>query len=300
MAVTTVYEVIEKQSGSEEIGPRKRYRRNFRVKVDDIQDGPKIVKDAVTSTYNVALGGPYVVRNDSDSTCRVVRITAERHRGEEPLIWDVPVEYSNDPTGVDNPLNEPAEFSLSFAQFQRAADRDLDNKPFVNSAKQPFDPPIEIDDSRPVLLIIKNRAIATFDLSQCLTYQDAINTDTVYGFGPYVWKMAQISPRTITVESGFQYYQVTYELHGRRELWYPLKVLNQGYYQLVDSEGTKKRELLLDKDSKQLTSPGLLKADGSAIGYNPDGSLDASPSFEEFNVYKRLPFAPLQLPPLPT
>lgn len=304
MAVVDVYEVIAKQSGSVELGPLRRYSRLFIVITNDIKDGPKIAREGIDGApWNIVMGAPYVAGNDSDSGAHVVRINPQRHKDDEATIWDVQVDYSTENTGVDNPLDEPAEFSLEMANYQKAIDKDLDDKPIANSAKQPFDPPVEIDDSRPVLVIVKNRAIADFDLSTVLTYQDATNTDVVYGFAAYVWKI-QMSVRTVTVDSGFQYWQVTYMLHGRRELWFPLKVLNQGYYKLVTEGGVKVRKLIREgdggDDKSPLTAPVPLNASGEPIALTAGGALATAATYEDFNVYKKLAFAPLDLPPLPT
>lgn len=280
MPVVKIREVIAKQGGSLELGPRREYTRVFVVTTDEIKDGPKVVRDALeASAHNIKLGKVYTAGNDSDPTCHVVSIRPERHGGDEALIWDVIVRYTNDPTGVDNPLEEPAEFSISPAQFQQAIDQDLDGKPVVNSARQPFDPPVERDDFRVVMVISKNYAATPFGIypvfnpATAIEYQDAVNTNTVYGFPPYTFKLS-ISLRTVTIESGFQYFQVSFELQGKRDLWYPLRVLNQGYYELVNPSGTS-TTFTVDTTNNLILSADHGLGQNAQITFTTSGTLPA-------------------------
>lgn len=292
MAVTTVYELVEKRKRSEEwsrTGPVRKYFRFFRAVTDDQKDGPKIVLQAGAIPK---LGNVYSCGNETDTGAWCINREANQTSGETK-IWDVDVEYSSkldlsseeqsDPEQQENPLDRPTQIKGKFAQFQRSIDKDLDGIAVVNSARQPFDPPVVIDDSRPVIEMTRNEA--SLDFTLLATYQDAINQDTFLGFPPYTCKLI-IPTFDQHFENGVFFWTITYEIHIRRELWHPLQVLDQGYYKLVAGSP----EVITDANGKTLTAPRLLDGAGSPL------ASGASPVYMNFKPYKILPFAALSLP----
>ena len=75
---------------------------------------------------------------------------------EEWKGWTVTAEYSSEFTLAENPTNDPATITWGSEQFQRVVVVDKEGDAVVNSAGDPFDPPIMADDSRRVVTVTKN------------------------------------------------------------------------------------------------------------------------------------------------
>src|SRR5262249_15878222 len=91
------------------------------------------------------------------------------------------------------PLFKRPDVRWGFANFQRPGIWTIDNpsRAIVNSAGEPFDPPVEIDDSRLVLTLVRNEP--AFAPLTSLLYKDAINSDTFLGAAPGLAKIAMLS-----------------------------------------------------------------------------------------------------------
>ena len=60
---------------------------------------------------------------------------------------------------MQNPLLQPIDVKWSNRSQEIVADIDINGNPVVNTAGDPFDPPLMEDDPRPVLTIVRNEAI---------------------------------------------------------------------------------------------------------------------------------------------
>jgi len=173
MAVIEVNEKTGAIGAENEKGDRT-YTRVFHVVTNSSLDGGLTVR--------LALGIPrrgdfYATQTDLDEGAFCKTITAQQD-SENPRVWEVRVEYgpSEDAQQDENPLNRAADVSCTFAKFQRVVWQDNDGKGIFNSTGMYFDPPVEIDDSRPVITIERNEA--AFDLSLASDFQDAVNGDS--------------------------------------------------------------------------------------------------------------------------
>src|SRR5262249_46326548 len=121
-------------------------------------------------------------------------VTCEQN-DDAPRRWVVTCEYG--PPTVEqgqqqeNPLLRPAVLTWGFTQNSRAVWKDVNGTPIQNSAGDAFDPPPEIDDSRPVLTVTRNEA--GFNPAIAIQYQDAVNSDQFLGFNAGVVKINGIS-----------------------------------------------------------------------------------------------------------
>lgn len=266
------------------------FRRRFLVQTDNALDGALLV---LADASIPKIGDPYSSGYDSFSAAFCVNRSARMHSDSNKL-WEVDCSYKqpkNDQENKqeENPLDRPAEVSWSFQAFQKPIDKDLDDEPIVNTFNTPFNPFPEIDDSRPILVIIRNEA-HPFNYSRAISYQDAVNSDNFYGFDPGQAKMAGIAAqrRTEYIESTMStlvYWQVTYEIHFRREGW-QLKILNRGT-EYFDDNGA----IQVDKDDagNPTGSEVLLDNDAKKL------AEDADPIYLDFRVYEEKAFGPLGL-----
>jgi hypothetical protein len=107
-----------------------------------------------------------------------------------PLSWKVTVSYAiptltggGGGSGDPDPLQRPIRISWGESEMTAPIDRDINNKPIVNSAGDPFDPP----ESRTIKVkrLTIRRFEPFFDLAKAETYEDTINSNEfVAGSGP--------------------------------------------------------------------------------------------------------------------
>ena len=279
------YGELPQRTGKTDSSFKRSYTRVFEVLSDDFADGPITVAAAV----GLGLGNTYQSGNDVDLGAFVQDIEArEVERGQEIGLWNVTVQYGGvDPTqggenADGNPLNKPIEVRWGSERYERVVDEDINGDPIVNSAGDPFDPPLVIDDSRPVLQITRNEA--TFDAGLADAYKDTINSEPWRGNDAKTWKVAEITgKREFHAEFGY-YYVVDYEFHFRPETW-TKRVLNQG----MRAKSGSTRKAIATSDGTPISTPVPLDAAGAALA--PDGT----PIWLEFEVYPSVAFSVFNL-----
>ncbi len=149
--------------------------------------------------------------------------------------WTVTAEYSTERELAEIPTSDPAEITWGSEQFQKAAITNYAGEAIVNSAGDPFDPPIMIDDSRPYVTVSKNLATVP---TWVMTYQDAVNSASFIVDGVTVGaglaKMQNISVSPKQSRNGTSFRTVTFTIHLQKQGWLS-KVLDAGFRQIVDS-----------------------------------------------------------------
>lgn len=196
-------------------------------------------------------------------------------------VYLLDAKFDSETSPIEDPLRRPPDISYSFAKYGVVVEEDTEGKPVVNSAKQVFDPPVEIDDSRPTVVIERNER--TFSFAMAVDYQDAVNSDTWWGLEAGIAKMMQITGQP-SVENGISFYRVRYEIELRREGW-KKRILDRGFYERIDG----KLKVIKDDDQTSSPEPDLLDGKGRVL------KKDADPVFLEFDVYKKRPFNRLRL-----
>ena len=261
----------------------RQYTRVFVVKTNNKNDGSQTVGNAAGLPRR---GDAYVAGTDSDVGARCVGLEP-RQLDAGGLNWEVTVNYSSkSDSQADNPLARPSEKNFTFAKYQKVFEKDIaTGNPVCNSAGDPFDPPIDIDDSRPIITIRRNEA--SFSGAIAIDYQDAVNTDVFLGFAVGIVKVSNISA-TSKRENDTDFYEVTYEFECRREGW-KIEVLDVGFESL-ETGGTKKE--ILDANKNHRSHPAKLNGSGQPLANQGPGFG----TFLTFNAYKTKPFAPLGLP----
>ncbi len=246
----------------------------------------EVITSGLADAYSVKQATGIPRRGDvllTDTDARVKSVAPEQN-DDNPYLWIVTVEYdtTTNPEQEENPLDRPAEVTWSFTQFQRIAEKDVNGEALLNSAGYYFDPPPEIDDSRPVLTITRNEP--AFNASQAIDYQDAVNSDSFLGFEPYQAKVANITA-TRQFEKVW-YWKVTYEFHFRREQW-TLEILDQGRWRAGRKAIRQKNEAGTEIPGTHVTDPVPLDGNGEPLADpTPDNAV-----FLPFDVYKEREFS---------
>lgn len=210
MAVIEVTEHPDGRNGSLNELQEREYTRVFTVKTSSPLDGPEVVGDApgLPRIYE-----PYAPPSgETDLGCLVRQITPEPT--DSPVIWKVTVKYSSaiDSLLNANPLLRPAEISYSAMGVAIPIEWDLEGKLIRNTAGEPFDPPLEIEDNRLVMRISVNRP--TYDALRFLPFLGSINSKTFLGLKPYSTKCVRLDG-TRQHENGKLFWRIDSEFHIR-------------------------------------------------------------------------------------
>lgn len=282
----------------------REYIRVFQVLCDTPTDGPKTAREGVS----VLIGDSYSYYGENDPLAFCHEITPELVSAEEhQRFWKVFCKYAS----AENPLDRPPVKRWNFNKCSKAIEKDLDGRTLLNSALCTFDPPKEIDDSRPVYTFIRNEP--TFDPTIAIFYQDSINEDPFLIADPGQAKISNISGDEKR-ENGILFWEVTYEFEFRREGW-QTEMLDQGFRELLGFEEaeddtsatsgvststsddttppcvTNSRKpiyrQILDREGIPSNEPTLLNGHGRQLGEGCD------PVYLPFKTSRVVPFWPL-------
>lgn len=284
MSALKVVEKVASRTASFGIDGSREYTRVFRVRMSRAGDG---CLTAVMAPGIPPLGLNYAttIEYDLGAICRSLE-----PRQISKYVYEVTAKYSSKPSDSEeqdpNPLLRPPDIAWSKATYGKPLAKDLDGKPVVNSAGQPYDPPVEIERTRQVLTITRNELAYDYDLAE--EYADALNSDTFYGKPAGRAKFA-MPVATWKWENGYEYWQVTYQIDFHPEGW-ALLLLDQGSYELVDGpDSTKVRKPIVDSG---VTHSGLVLLDGEG-GRLAQSEIDAGNCFWRTpKAFEEKPFAP--------
>lgn len=287
MAIVATKE-LPQRTGKTGIDFKREYTRVFEVYSDSILDGPRTISSAI----GIGIGTTYASGIDTDlgSFAQSIEVR-ETERGQSLSKWTITVQYGGvDPTQggevtTGSPLEKPVEVRYGTAKFERVVDKDTAGNAILNSAGDPFDPPLVIDDSRPVIQFTRNEL--TFDAALAYSYRDKLNSAIWNGGAPKTWKINAITgKRDFHAEVGF-YWIVDYEFEYNPLTWRKI-ILNQGMTQKVG--GVKKS--ILSSDGVPISQPAPLSSSGAQV---PPSSLPGSAVWLTFDVYETTDFAAFNL-----
>lgn len=210
----------------------------------------------------------------------------------------------NGTTGA-NPFQSPPVYE--WAQITRTVqvEEDVTGNPIVNSAGDPFDQPPSITDRYWQLTVTRNEPY--FNLTTSVTYQNKVNSDTVYLQGVGAGKLTagqmfcvSILPvGPIDLTDNFVSIAYTFWI---RESGFQLRRLDLGYRQHLDSED--KSKPITDENGDDITVPVLLDGSGApydetvvGVGTPAGATLDDTGTgvFLTYNVYDSVNFGDLRL-----
>ena len=322
--------------GSEEFGGKRTYTTVYQVEVDDKDDGPSVVLAAAGLPI---LGSTYTAGNDFDTLTHLLTLGPAERKSGTRLLWLVPGKWGTPPTnetveGVDkdgNPTKDPLDFrdriSMGKAQFSAPVERAvnwtaLSGRPIgttgavINSALVPFNPPLEMDQSRSVIRIIKTAS--TFPDDDFRLYRDAVNADSILWrwtegvgsphtrleYSPLQLKMASIGG-SLQYADGVTYWEIEYEMHVNTD--------TGGWRDFIADRGIHRKAEVDDPDGfggtiSSLEAAGnpavrrIIDANGIAVsepvllnGFGQPLQPGEATVYLQYQKYLEVPFGPLNL-----
>jgi len=284
MAIVSVKKIFEGRDADYSVGKAqriRRYTRVWRVITDDREDeGPTILAalPPIGSIYSAADPAAWL------------RHLHPSNASFSPYVWICTGAYSSEFEVKENPLEEPAKITWKTQNFRRPYTKDRENKAILNSAGDPFDPPIEGDDSRWQCTIQKNVAAVPIVV---LTYKDAINEAafTVRGV-EFPERTAKIMSMEISdtqragdADNPIEFYSFTWSFAGDPDNW-DLEILDAGMRELNDND---KLQRIYNDDGQPVHSPVPLDGAGAKLeNPNPDTAV-----FIDGKIYKKKDFSVL-------
>lgn len=203
--------------------------------------------------------------------------------------WVITCEYSSDFTPYTSPLypDTPAVIGYSFDRKEVPVYKDRDGAAIVNTAKDPYSPPVVVEFPIPVKTIQVNLAEGDFSASTLLMYFMAINSGAYDGFGAKQAMIqdiqAQQTSYTDDDDEVITYWAVTIKIAFNAFGWQP-EIMSQGYRQIVS--GTKKEILI---EGKPVTTPLPLNNAGAAV----TGTDVSTAAFKTYKIFNEISFGSL-------
>jgi len=279
MAISSVNEIWNGRTSSAEAGGQggsgvnRTYTRVFRVITDDAE---LEAQNVMLAPGIPVLTEPYKTTTERDEACLCRSINAS-HEQDDWKVWQVVCEYSSasdagDPakeiskssgrggTGEagakdsgkeSKPTDAPAKFSVTFEKYLKVIRQDVLGNAIQNSAREPLDPPAEVEELRPVITI--EQKVAEFDPA-------APENRSVVNNGAVMTKIGLFAHGTlrqvgINYEEGFEngrvFFTVTRTFHYNPRGWKTI-LLDYGFRELQADGSTK---LITKKDDKGVERP---------------------------------------------
>lgn len=279
MTVIFKEETGQGRSATNEKGMR-RYSRAFLLETTSQSDGPY----AVGSDASLPRIGS-LHPEDSNAWCVNLRVeNSKPWKG-----WTVTAEYTSEREITEDPTSEPAAITWTSEQFQRPVVFDNNGHAVVNSAGDPFDPPIMMDDSRRVVTISKNLAVVPVWI---LTYQDAVNSDAFNVDGVTVAaglaKVQSVTVSELQRRNNIPFRVVTLVIHLEKNGWL-VEAQDIGFRELGYGG---RQNILNDVDDERPSAPVPLNGAGAHI-VDPTAATNVTLSFSvyETKVFSALPLS---------
>ena len=245
---------------------------------------------------------------DTQAICQSVAPKL-REESEDGCLWSVSCEYNTfnklDDSGTDqdvDPVQMPPDISYGYTQYTRTMDKAYvdtivaggePTETVLNSAKQPFDPPVVIERSNRVVRIVRNENRGDYNPEELDGYCNTINLKKI-NIGGIIFDVGQGRIRNIPAElhykkNGNIYYRVTYEVEKDKNT-HIKKLLDRGFYALNLTTGV--YTSIKDDDGDIVTEPVLLDGAGQKAA-NP---ATATPYFHNKRFFEYKDWYPLKLP----
>ncbi|MES2208580.1 MAG: hypothetical protein V4515_00090 [Chloroflexota bacterium] len=298
--MASAHEIWEGRQGTGSFPFKRTYTRVFDVYTDSAADG----NNTAANLPGISQGDPHP--EDPGAFCNSI---APAQKSDSPTQWTVTFGYDSNieapdalqpgetggetpPTSPaelaaaqENPLTRPIRWKVSFQQTQEVARKDRNADPIRNSAKLPFDPPIVVEVSRPIVTAVVNTA--TFELADAQYMQDAVNSDTWFGMEPRTLRCVGTEAES-QIENGFAFWQRTYTFAIKWDTW-DFKILDCGYAELdpgseglgIDPHWVK----IVDEHGAEPTEPVPLNGSGRKLTPGDDEV------YLTFRVYREVSYA---------
>lgn len=285
------------------------YTLRIQVQVRDKAVGPRAVIDRLnlfeTTTYRFPMT---VAATESDPRAFLQSVDADSEATSDGVKWTVTLAFApRDPSkdgrgpvdedGNRDPFAAPPEVSAHGEAEEVAFTHDRDGVPILNSAGDPFDPPLTLPKSH--LVIEVSRTERFFELGRVEDLKDHVNDAEWMGFPAGSVLCKDVKPRRAwNADVQGWAWEVDYEFAFRRPIVaddggdevvvYPgwsIQVLDCGLRQKVGGE---RKEIIVG--TSPVSSPVPLKPDGSVAAPTDD------PHFLTFDLYPTADFSALDFP----
>lgn len=199
---------------SDEEGYRK-YAAKWMVLTDSHFDGPATVLNAAGLP---AVGTYWAFGNDLDpwAFCTPELTIQPFYEGERCAQWYVEQIFTNKPrkrcqdSAIENPLSEPPDISGSFLKYTREAYADRFGDLLLNSSRELMKgSAVEVDANFPTVSIRINQA--SIGLATYAAMVDGVNDSDLWGLGPRMVKLENVSWSRKLYGTCFYYYTLNYE-----------------------------------------------------------------------------------------
>jgi hypothetical protein len=295
MAVLSVFEVDGREVERTD-DMNRRITRQYQIRCS--------LPDEEEASVLIGSGMPVILApHPTVPQLRCTSVKVKQHTDNDPFVWTATVAWqslilrrsaknnSSDPSQRDpNPLQRPPILSFTTERFQRPVFKDKKGKAVVNSAGDPFETPLLVDDFRPTVTISRN--VASWSITEWRNAINCVNDSPFLGFDIGDVKLADLTGQS-QFENNQYFYTKTGVFHvtNDTENGWLAEVLDCGYQKLlsVDADGHEiKREIFLAGGTKP-SSPVQLDGTGGVLGRGLD------PVFREFTLYDSYDFDSLGL-----
>lgn len=158
---------------------------SYRVIVTSVNDGPQVIALGAAAAGLPVLGSQYSIGNEGTVYMYCLDVDFEQSSRADGLEWIYTCTFGElsyeTVTGIQqpNPTLRPSKYWIEWLSYTRAADMAVDwtsqaEVSCVNSAKQPFDPPNEIERNHIVHVIERNEGAPS------TSYDDIVNNANTY------------------------------------------------------------------------------------------------------------------------
>jgi hypothetical protein len=220
---------------------------------------------------------------------------SDPNNGLACFVWTATLDYGPwDPqehTATGNPVDQPVTVTIEGQNSEKPVDLDVDDKPILNSAFDPFDPGITRDEARIVLRFRKN--FKDFSPAEILFISNKINENP---WNTFPEKTLKIEPPRVQPKysqfSDENYWEVEFDIVYNPDTW-TKKVYNQGIRELKTISGVDKQMQITHGSGQPISSAYFLDEDGKAL---PPPVDDSNIVILEFEIYKTLDFTTIGLP----
>ena len=274
------------------------YNRSYRGISDAPTMGPKAVLQAfVEEVY--AIGSPYEWGTppgmggappasddyEKDDGSYLQQIDAGPEKSGDALNWIVACSYGPAEPLDEDPLDRFVKVTWNQVATEEIVDVDRDGVAVVNTASDPFDPPVVRDRFNALVRVARNEAEFPFHLVGQIVGGYNI-ADFLEEGDAEKWLIRSITSQSerikVALLAGVEitYWPVEYEVERNEDGW-KHKIVNAGMRQL-NTAGTGYEPILVK--GQPISSPAFLDEDGRALA--PDGE----PFYLEFKTAKPVDF----------
>lgn len=301
MPIVSIADVSSKAGWTPDGG--RTYTAELEVLTDAPEIGGKAVVDALNLFATMTYRWPFVgTATESDERCALTSVDAEPTTGDrkqwrvtlqfQPRSWEGDQKGPVDEDGNRDPFQARPTLRTRSEVEEIAALKDRDGVPILNTAGDPFDPPLP--RNRRTIVFEITRLERYFDPDLIDQYEDAVNATEWLGRPAESFKVLSITGDCNWVDDvGGYAWTVVYTIGYRKPVetsagpvsgWADL-VLNAGLRQKV--AGARKQ---ITVDNAPVASPVPLKADGTAAAPADD------PVYLTFKLCQTADFDELDLP----